>query len=63
MNKEEAAKILNLRPEAIYQCIKNKSIRVDLTGKIIDESVYEYLKELEERRKVKPPSWVKRNEF
>jgi len=63
MTKKEASIILNLRKESIDNCIKNKIIKTDLTGKIIEESVYEYLKELEERRKQKPPVWIKRNQF
>jgi hypothetical protein len=63
MTKVQAGKILNLRPEAIINCIKNKKIKVDLFGKIIEDSVFEYKKELDERRKVKPISWIKRNQF
>lgn len=63
MTKTSAMRILNLRRESIYDCIKNKKIKVDLTGKIIDDSVYEYLNELEERRKINPPQWIHRNEF
>jgi hypothetical protein len=63
MNKVEASKILKIRPEAINKCIKNKIIKTDLTGKLIDESVYEYLKELDERRKIPKADWIKRNEF
>ena len=63
MTKVQAGKILNLRPEAIVSCIKNKKLKVDLFGKVIDESVFEYKKELDERRKVQPASWIKRNEF
>ena len=63
MNKVEASKILKIRPEALNECIKNKIIKTDLTGKLIDESVYEYLKELEERRKIPKADWIKRNEF
>lgn len=63
MNRAQAAKILNLRPDMVDNCIRNKTIKIDLTGKLIDDSVYEYLKELEERRKQKKPVWIKRNEF
>lgn len=63
MTKKEASKILNIRVEALNKCIKNKIIEVDLTGKINENSIYLYLKELEERRKQSQPVWIKRNEF
>ena len=63
MTKVEAGQILNLRPEAVRKCVVEKKIKTDLTGKIIDESVYEYKKELDERRKIQKPTWVHRNEF
>jgi hypothetical protein len=63
MTKVSAIKILNIRLEVINECIKNKKIKVDEKGKLIEESVYEYLKELEERRRIKPPQWIHRNEF
>lgn len=63
MTKVQASKILNIRVEALNKCIKNKIIEVDLTGKINEESVNSYLKELEERRKHSRPTWIKRNEF
>jgi hypothetical protein len=63
MTKVKAGQILNLRPEAVVSCIKNKKLKIDLKGELIDESVFEYKKELDERRKVQPASWIKRNEF
>jgi hypothetical protein len=63
MTKVQAGKILNLRPEAVTKCISEKKIKTDLTGKIIEDSVYQYLAELQERRKINPPEWIKRNEF
>ena len=63
MKKVDAMKILNLRMDTINNCIKTKKIEIDLTGKIIDDSVYSFLKELEERRKQELPKWIHRNEF
>lgn len=63
MTKGEASKILNIRLESINNSIKNKKIKLNLDGKIIDESVYEYLKELEERRKIPSVKWIHRSEF
>jgi hypothetical protein len=63
MNKIEATKILRVPLKAINNCIKNKIIKVDLKGQLTDESVYDYLKELEERRNTPKPNWIYRNEF
>lgn len=63
MNKKQASQILNLRLERINALIKDKKIEIDLTGKLSDQSVYEYLKELNERRNTKPTVWLHRNEF
>jgi hypothetical protein len=58
MNKTEATKILNVPLRTVNNCIKNKIIKLDLKGELIDESVYEYLKELEERRKIPKVNWI-----
>lgn len=63
MKKKEACQILNLRIERINDLIKDKKIKTDLTGKILTESVYDYLQELNERRSMNPPTWIHRNEF
>jgi hypothetical protein len=63
MTKKEATRILNIRLEALNEAIKRKVIKTDITGKIIDQSVFDYLNELEERRKAPPINWIKRNEF
>ena len=63
MTKKEASKILNIRVEALNEAIRKKIIKTDITGKIVDQSVLDYLNELEERRKVPPVNWIKRNEF
>lgn len=63
MKKTDAMKILNLRMDAINNCIKTKKLIVDSSGKIIDDSVYSFLKELEERRQQEKPKWIHRNEF
>lgn len=63
MNKTEAAKFLRVPLSAVNNCIKNKIIKVNLKGELIDESVYEYLKELDERRKIPKANWINRNDF
>lgn len=61
MTQKQASEILNVKKSSIRELIKNKSIKVDITNKIIDESVYELQKDLEERRKIKKPVWIERN--
>lgn len=61
MTQKEASEILKVKKSQIRHFIKNKSIKVDITNKIIDESVYVLQKDLEERRQIKKPVWIERN--
>lgn len=61
MTQKEASEILKVKKSQITRFIKNKSIKVDITNKIIDESVYVLQKDLEERRQIKKPVWIERN--
>jgi hypothetical protein len=63
MTKKEATRILNIRVEALNEAIKRKAIKTDITGKIVDQSVFDYLNELEERRKTPKANWIHRNEY
>lgn len=63
MTKKEASKILNIRVEALNEAIRRKAIKIDITGKIVDQSVFDYLNELEERRKMPKANWLNRNEY
>lgn len=63
MKKIDACAILDIRLEHLNDCIKKEIIKVDSKGKPIDESVLQYSRELQERREMKKPEWIKRNEF
>jgi hypothetical protein len=63
MTQKEASIILNVSVSYIRDFIKQKSIKVDIVNKIIDESVYELKKDLEERRSITKPVWIERNDY
>lgn len=58
MTKKEAMRILNINAKALNKNITTRKIKIDITGQLVEDSVYEYLKELEERRKVPKAEWI-----
>jgi len=58
MTQLKAQKILKIGAPSLKEAIKNKKIKLDFKGKIEDESVYEYLKELDERKAIPSPKWI-----
>lgn len=63
MLKTHAAKYLNVSLDVLNNLIKNKVVKVDSKGKIIESELLEAKRELEERRKISKPVWLNRNEF
>ena len=51
-------RILNINAKALNKNITTRKIKIDITGQLVEDSVYEYLKELEERRKVPKAEWI-----
>lgn len=60
VTRKFAAKYLSISLKGITLSIKNGILRVDKDNKITWDSIQELEKELEERRKIKPPVWIQR---
>ena len=62
MNKIEACKLLDVKRHTLNNLINSGMIK-SLNNQVEINSVYEYKKELEERRNTNPAKWIYRNEF
>jgi hypothetical protein len=58
MTKKEAMKILKVDGKSLNRSIMSQKIKTHINGGLIEDSVYEYLKELEERKKISKPQWI-----
>lgn len=63
MTQKQASEVLNVSVSVLRSLIRNKKIKLNLDNKIIPESVYSLKEDLEERRKIDKPVWVKRNTY
>lgn len=65
--KKEAKSILNIPVKSINKLIKEGKLRLhpitEKTSLITIDSVFEYKKELEERKSMGKPVWVNRNDY
>jgi hypothetical protein len=61
MTQKEASIILNVSTNIIKSFVINNKLKLDDKGKLLDESVYELKKDLEERRSITKPVWIERN--
>ena len=67
MKQIEASSILNISPKNINGLIKKgilkKSNPLQKNSQLDSDSVYQYQKELEERRNITPAKWIYRNDY
>jgi hypothetical protein len=61
MTQKEASIILNVSTNIIKSFVIKKKLKLNDKGKLLDESVYELKKDLEERRSIPKPVWIERN--
>jgi predicted HTH domain antitoxin len=64
--RKEASKILGIPREYVSRLIKNNILQLIVSGerasKITSQSLFAYRDELEERKKIKKPVWIHRND-
>ena len=67
MKVKEVCSVLNLGAVAITRLVKQGVLKKvnpsDIHSLLDSNSVYEYKKELDERRNTNPAKWIYRNEF
>jgi hypothetical protein len=63
MTRKKAMEILKMGNESLNQSIMNRKIKIDENGKIIDDSVFHYMIELEERKKMSNQKWLKTTSY